>query len=363
METPLHFPEYAALRETPREDSALNPLAPGARDLVENMMEDVLKLMPNVKRFHLGGDEVWAFGTHPDTKRYIARHGKGKLYLRHVEPLLDKLNKLKIRPLLWHDMMRDWDSRALKRLARKSDLVVWGYGEHPDTTKHHFSRKIIERFVRNNMSLWGGTAYKGADGVDADLPNIARREANAMAWAEVAVRYGFAGVIATAWSRYWTGACQNEPIEGALDSAFNVGVILHDGKPPRGGIESCRRELLRLAGGRAVVRARNFLKTLSEARNNAWQGIRVLRHVIITLSGDRRRFPSSFMARYMENIGRQMAAAEAAAEDVRRALAGFIAPVWIDRYLAERIESLREEYDLLGERIRQLNRDAKKTVV
>jgi hypothetical protein len=54
-------------------------------------MDDVLTLMPNVKRFHLGGDEAWVFGTHPDTKKYISKHGKDGLYLHHVEPLLDKL--------------------------------------------------------------------------------------------------------------------------------------------------------------------------------------------------------------------------------------------------------------------------------
>jgi len=59
METPLHLPEYAHLRERPYDESVLNPLAPGARSLIEKMVDDVLALMPGVKRFHLGGDEAW----------------------------------------------------------------------------------------------------------------------------------------------------------------------------------------------------------------------------------------------------------------------------------------------------------------
>ena len=362
METPLRLPEYAALRETPCDEAVLNPLAQGARKLVEEMVDDVLRLMPDVKHFHLGGDEAWTFGTHPDTKKYIEEHGKGALYLHYVEPLLDKLGKSNIRPMLWHDMMRDWDASALKRLAQKSDLVVWGYGEHPDTTKSHFARKIIERFVEHGVTLWGGAAYKGADGADADLPDIARREANAMAWAEVAGRYGFVGVIATAWSRYWTCTCQNEPIDGALDSAFNVGVIMHDGKPPRGGIEECRQELLRIGEGKTFGEVRKALLEMKEARDNAWNGIKLLRHLIITVSHDKRRLPAFFMVKYLKGVGRQIANAEAASKKLRKSLRGLVDRVWVERYIAERIESLREEYALLQTHIRRLSHLAYKAV-
>src|SRR3954464_3655187 len=52
METPLSVPDYAKLREVPDRPDVLNPLAPGARELVEKMHEDVLALMPDVKHFH-----------------------------------------------------------------------------------------------------------------------------------------------------------------------------------------------------------------------------------------------------------------------------------------------------------------------
>ncbi|MEZ6190064.1 MAG: hypothetical protein R3C45_02090 [Phycisphaerales bacterium] len=46
----------------------LNPLADGARELIRTMVDDVIALMPGVRHLHLGGDEAWAFATHPDTK-------------------------------------------------------------------------------------------------------------------------------------------------------------------------------------------------------------------------------------------------------------------------------------------------------
>jgi len=56
METPLHLPEYSSLRESPDSTSDLNPLAPGAGDLVMAMINDVLALTPDCRYFHIGGD-------------------------------------------------------------------------------------------------------------------------------------------------------------------------------------------------------------------------------------------------------------------------------------------------------------------
>lgn len=355
METPLRLREYKHLRETAGDGSVLNPLAQGARELVEKMVDDVLSLMPDVRLFHLGGDEAWTFGTHPETKKYVAKHGKGALYLHHVEPLLDKLNRRNIRPMLWHDMMRDWDSAALRRLARKADLVVWGYSGHPYAMGKHCNKDIIERFAGHNVPLWGATAYKGADGNDKDLPDIACREANALAWVEVAKRYGFAGVIATAWSRYTTDICQNEPIDGALDSAFDVGAILHDGKIPQGGIEACRRALGDMGEGRIFRRVRDALFTLTQTRDSAWQRIRVLREVIMTVSHDRRRLPCFWMVKSLNELRNALQRADAAGNELQKALTGLMEPIWVERYIAERVEPLREEFFALKGRIKRLS--------
>lgn len=105
METPLSVPGYEHLREVPDNSSGINPLDPRSRELVQGMVDDVLRLMPGVKQFHLGGDEARTLGQNPETKAYIEQHGKGDLYLRHVGPILENLNARHIRPILWHDMM------------------------------------------------------------------------------------------------------------------------------------------------------------------------------------------------------------------------------------------------------------------
>ncbi|MDO9542174.1 MAG: hypothetical protein Q7J98_07620, partial [Kiritimatiellia bacterium] len=282
------------------------------------------------------------------------RHGKGALYLHHVEPLLDKLVRRKIRPMLWHDMMREWDSAALRRLARKADLVVWIYGGHPYAGGKLCNKEIIERFAGHNIPLWGATAYK-VESMDSDLPDIAGREANALGWTEIAVRHGFIGVMATAWSRGWTCACQKVPIDGALDSALNVGVILHDGKPPKGGIKACQKELCRIGEGRVFSEARKSLANLSAARDIGWMQVRHLRQLLMTVTRDTRRLPAFRMVKIMKEMRDNLKRAEAASNDLRKALAGLMEPVWVERYIAERIEPLREEFILLETRVRQIS--------
>ena len=343
METPLSVPGYEALREVQGNSYVLNPLAEGARDLIGNMVEDVLKLMPDVRHFHLGGDEAWSMGTHPDTKAYIEEHGKGALYLQHVEPILDNLNARGIRPILWHDMMINWDSVALNSLAGKCDLLTWGYSGHPDTTGHHFNTKHIKRLHEHGITLWGGTAYKGAEGHNVDLPNIKRREENALAWTDIAQRFGYAGVIATAWSRYTTNSVQCEPIDAALDSLVNVGVVMHDGQPPEGGIEACVAAMDELGERQRFEACKATMQSLTEIRKRGWQQVQSLREQIVLCGMEPRRCTSQRRREGLAGLDNVLKKSDSVAEQVRKAFAGLVEPIWIEEYLGTRLTPLHEE--------------------
>ena len=355
METPLSVPGYEHLREVPAKSDVLNPLAAGARELVEKMVEDVLALTPSAKRLHLGGDEAWSFGTHPDTKAYVEKHGRGALYLHHIEPILDHLNARGVRPILWHDMMRSWDDASLRRLAAKADLCVWGYGGEPLKMGEHINEPMLRRFRDNGVTMWGTAAYKGADGHSIDLPNIASRQFNALGWVELARQYKLAGIIATAWSRYATHEVQCEPIDGALDSLLNIGVILHDGKAPAGGIEACVQALAEIGERERFQACRDALKALTDARARGWQSVPSLREQLVMATLDGRRRSSGGLVARLAGFQRALAEADSAAAMTRNALAGVMEPIWIDRYLAERIEPLREEYGQLAPRVRALD--------
>jgi hypothetical protein len=342
METPLGTPGYEHLRELPDVSSGLNPLAPGARKLVQDMVDDVLRLMPETRRFHLGGDEAWTLGWHPDGKAYIEKHGKGALYLQHVEPILDNLGSRGVRPLLWHDMMVGWDDASLKALASKCDLVTWGYTGHPDTTEHHFNTKHIKRFKDNGFVLWGGTAYKGADGQNIDLPDIKKREENATAWMDVAKRFNYEGVIATAWSRYSTFTVQCEPIDSALDSLVDIGVILHDGLPPRGGTEACAAALEELGEKKRFEACKAAMLRLSNERRSLWWRVQALRENIALNRLDPRRNAKEIL-KDLERFRNAVEKTEELKIQIRSAFKGLMESVWVEEYIATRLDPLGDE--------------------
>lgn len=355
METPLSTPGYEKLREVPNNSSGLNPLAPGSRELIQGMVDDVLKLMPDVKQFHLGGDEARTLGQHPETKAYIKKHGKGALYLHHVEPILDNLNARNIRPILWHDMMIDWDSKALKSLAAKCDLMTWGYTGHPDTTAHHYNTKYIKRFHEHAIVQWGATAYKGAEGKTperhtADRPVISERIENAKAWVEMTERFKLTGVVATAWSRWSVDTLQCVPIDAALDSLIAVGVILHDGQMPEGGIDSCINALQELGEKERFEACKKSMERLTALRRSGWLKVQQVREQIVLCKIDPHRTSArnpvqGFKApQHLHGIIRR---SERLADEIRRNFDGLVDPIWIEEYIATRLTPLKEEWDVI----------------
>jgi len=350
MENPLSVKGYEHLRELPDIEAGLNPLAPGARELIQRMVDDVLKLMPGTKHFHLGGDEARTFGLNTETKAYVEKYGKGKLYLHHVEPIIDALNRRGIRPILWHDMMIDWDSADLRALAAKCDLMPWGYRGHPDTTNHHYRTEYITRFCDHGFTLWGATAYKGAEGYDSDVPDLALHTENALAWVEVGQRFGFEGVVATAWSRYAVDTIQCNPIDASLDSMVTVAVILHDGQAPAGGVNACIEALDSVGEQKRFRACQAVMSDLARLRKEGWEKVQHARQVSVLGKMDPRRTSARNLRlglHWLTGLNNVVRRLETVVSETRRCFDGLVDPIWIEEYLATRVEPLRVELGLL----------------
>jgi hexosaminidase len=352
IETALSLDEDRRLREMPFRSDGLNPLAPGARELIEAMIDDVLRLTPDVRYFHLGGDEARTLGRAPETKRYAKEHGKGALYRQHVEPILEKLAGLGIRPILWSDMMAEWPAGDVRKIAKKADLCPWGYHDHPDTFQFHSGKKYVDRFASLGVTLWGAAAYKGATADNNDLCDFDQQTRNAEGWAEVALRHGMKGLIATAWSRFSTHRTQCEPIDACLDSMVNVGFCLYSGKSP--GRKRCLEILGEMGEIKRFEKCSSAMADLASARAWAWKTIQFLREQIVQETAEPKRRKSGIGTEYLMRLRRYVANAETAATAAQRAFKGLMQQPWIDCYLRDRVEPLREELAGIDARMRVL---------
>lgn len=98
------------------------------------------------------------------------------------------------------------------------EAVSWEYAAYPK-----FSHKYFYNLHKNFNSIWIASAYKGADGRDAKIPNIKKRFQNHLSWMKFILGYkfggekrvhNFEGIILTGWSRYthYSPQCELLPI-------------------------------------------------------------------------------------------------------------------------------------------------------
>ena len=215
-------------RDNPAE---LCPLKPGAGALVKEMIEDIFEIHAGkIKYFHLGGDEAWNFGTCLDCRKYLERHSRADLYMKHYEPLLKAVSNAGARPMLWADMIRGWGTGELRAIGKKADLVEWSYAADPFA--RYADGRIPENYKKSGVNLWGAAAFKGADGPMANSPKLSARIENCLKWAGAARNYPLEGVILTGWSRYSDFSAQCESFEAALDSLVICSAVIWGGKSP-----------------------------------------------------------------------------------------------------------------------------------
>lgn len=269
-ENVLSKPRFRHLREARNDYSEFCPSNPRSAQLVTDLAKDVLSLSDgSIRRFHLGGDEAWRMGTCPRCKAAISRHGKDSLYLGHVGPVLDYLNGLGIRPILWDDMMRHWPASGVHALAQRADLMAWSYGGDPVDAKSSLQESHLARFRKAGAAVWGASAYKGGEGAFYDIPDLKERMNNNLGWAKLAREFGLTGVVATAWGRYNTFMSPCETIEASLDSLALTALIMWNGGIPREPGKAARALLKSFKGGREW---RSFEKCRRAASNLAnWQ--------------------------------------------------------------------------------------------
>ncbi len=351
LENVLKHEPYARMREVEHRADCLNPLAPGAGDLIGDMIDEVLNAMPATRRMHLGGDEAWVFASHPDTAAFAAEHGEAALFLHHLSPLLERVNRREVRPILWHDMMVDWADEDLQTIGHQADLMVWGYRGSPDDRLHHHRRETLDRIAAAGVPMWGSSAYKGADGPYRDLPDAEARLINHLGWAQAASEYDLIGVVATGWSRYAFSRVQIEPIDACLTELAMAGLLLHEGNWPNDGWERCAHLIDDLGETTRVNALRSVLRKLEETRHEAWRRARQLKEHLAGLATEPERGDGGMAAFLFQHFEPWVKSVEGLADELRPMLQPLVGDASADAYCRAWCAALRREADDLRHRI------------
>ena len=138
----LRHPKYAEWKESPTNLACYCVSRPEVVAFQKALLWDYLDLFGDrVRRFHLGGDEAFAFGTCPRCRAF----DKMDLYVRHLNTVSEELFAKGIRPGVWADMVlqggdlknrgkADIADDTMQKLPRVFTLWNWDYyhGARPE---------------------------------------------------------------------------------------------------------------------------------------------------------------------------------------------------------------------------------------
>lgn len=342
LENVLSKRRFKHLREIPDNVGDICPLKPGSQKVILDMVNDILLTHKNIKYFHLGGDEVWTFGSCEKCKDFIEKKGKPSLYLYHLEPILDFLNSKGIRPIIWDDMIRKWSIPEIKKIGAKTDLLCWSYGKDPFI---FVTKETIEKFTKAGCRLWAGSAYKGADGAYVDIPNLQTRITNMLEWVRYAKKIKMQGVIATGWSRYNTFLSPCEGIEASLDSLVLSGKIAWDGNIPQNPSEWAQ-SFLKLCEKKGIntkhfAECQNVSKQIQSIRDTIFiQARNYLQQA--HLSGEPERINPFRAKQAKKALIESLKKLKSLAKEWENGHKGLIPEYWIKRYTLSRLEPARK---------------------
>ncbi len=341
-ENVLGKPKYVGLREVPERTDVFHPLNPLSSEIVRQMVDDVVALLPGIRRFHLGGDEAQTLGRHPASATHVEQHGKASLYLRQFDPLIAHLEALQIRPLFWHDEFTHWSSDELSQIAQRADLVVWGYSGDPcDPDTYHHRLPDIQKLRAAKCTLWAATAFKGADGPGSNLPVPMTRQVATIGWVQMQEAMEWEGIFATGWSRYTSGRIQTEPMEAALDSLVNTAAILHNGHLPQGGIATCEGWLDAYGKGDLFRSCKAAMSKLTHHANRAWDLIRFIEEQIANVEVEPGRIHSGIEEVLLDLLKEELASLDKAEKEGRAAFEGCVDDGWLDHYFQVRLRPIQ----------------------
>jgi hypothetical protein len=173
---------YPEIAEKPVENGypdAYCPLHPQSREIVFDMIDEVVDLLAPLRYIHMGHDEVYTMAECPRCKG----KSRDELYAHDINAIYDYLRTKGVGMMVWADMLQPWQYYAGQNAAAliPKDIVmlefVWYFGTWADTEdillekgfrvifgncySSHFTRyehrTSKEGVIGAEVSVWAGT--------------------------------------------------------------------------------------------------------------------------------------------------------------------------------------------------------------
>ncbi|XP_059468428.1 hexosaminidase D-like [Neocloeon triangulifer] len=250
LEFVLKLEEFAHFRESMDFPQEVCPNHPEVMTLIRDLIVQVRALHPESRYMHIGCDEVFhlalcarcsaklraAQAQQKEKNNVFASDPRFNIFASHVAKVAKLVrDELGMIPIIWDDMLRQQGPRLIgSELTNLVEPMVWVYTD--DITR------LVPHYVWHSYSsvfpnIWAASAFKGASGERALVPDIDRRIANTAAWLRILsgeeitgrkVRH-FRGIVLTGWSRYDHFAVLCELLPASVPSLILALALVNSG--------------------------------------------------------------------------------------------------------------------------------------
>lgn len=204
----LKHEAFCHLRELPMYPMTLCPSNEGSLEVVTQMVDQVLRLHPDSKWFHIGADEVFHIGFCEACERHMKAEGitKAQMFFRHIRHVLEYITAKYpgTRLIMWDDMFRDVDLKVMQEsgVGELVEPMVWFYQQST-----LLPQDMWDRYSQVFSNIWVASAFKGATGPRMIVVDTGYHIENHRSWLQVVqdqkARFSnFRGYTITGWQRY-----------------------------------------------------------------------------------------------------------------------------------------------------------------
>lgn len=238
LEFVLKHEVFRDLREVDYCLGTLNPHRDAGVRLVQEMLQQVMKLHPKSTSLHIGADEVYMLGHGDESKHWLDVLGQSvhQLFLSHVIKVAKGVQESapNLNLIMWDDMLRSMTPETIKEsgLVGLVQPMLWDYSPTLDVEN---TVMLMERYKSAGMSQqWAASSFKGSTTVHTCVTSTQRHLDNHLQWLKVASSLSagikLQGIALTGWQRYdhLSILCELMPV-GLPSLASCLQTLLHGG--------------------------------------------------------------------------------------------------------------------------------------
>ena len=128
----LQHKKYYSFREDSTRYDCYCTSNDDVKNFIKKWIREYLEVFGDVKYFHLGGDEAYAFATCSKCKAIADKYGKNKLYADYLNDIAQPLFERGIKPGIWGDMILS-HPKEINAVSNKFIIWDWNYWDGDST--------------------------------------------------------------------------------------------------------------------------------------------------------------------------------------------------------------------------------------